>query len=116
VGDSLLVASRWSDDAVGLADLVDTTDEGSMMQFLRRHALRIAIGVMLLVTIYGAIYIVTRYHEYRREAEIARKMESQRGKASFEYMGPAWIPKVFQEDLTLWHRIRRIKFESAFSE
>jgi len=62
---------------------------GGMMRFARVYGVRIVIGAMLATTVFWAMRV---YAPYRREQQIAHKIEATRGWVRSEYCGPTWIP------------------------
>jgi len=82
-----------------------------MTQFLRRHAVRIVIGVVLVAAAYFAISV---YGTYQREQRIAAKCNSLNGFGyQLGYRGPAWIPQSLQSHVRLFDRIT---FIGAYQE
>jgi len=73
-----------------------------MTQFLRRHAVRIVIGTVLVMAVYGALLV---WVPYQREQRIAKEMEAYGGIVEWQYFGPNWIPPSIQERLRFCNRI-----------
>ena len=77
----------------------------AVWQFLRRHFVRIVIGAVLVVVVYGMLIV---WMPYQREQRIARKIEAQGGDVAFQYAGPIWIPQSVQDRLPYLDRICRV--------
>ena len=89
-----------------------------VLQFLRRHFVRIVIGAVLAVAIYG---MLTVWMPYQREQRIARTIdESDDGLTNWRYFGPNWIPLSVRHRLPFLDRIASIQLlgtsTSALSE
>ena len=83
-----------------------TTDERLMvLQFLRRHFVRIVIGAVMAVVVYG---LLTVWMPYQREQRIAKEIESHGGAVDFEYVGPDWMPQSVKDSPLFW-RIRHVE-------
>src|SRR5437016_2842282 len=78
-------------------------------QFLRRHFLRIGVGLVLAMVFITTVFVWT---PYRGEHRVARKIESIGGYASFEYVGPTWVPVAIGYRLPFWNRINAVILEN----
>lgn len=71
-----------------------------MIQFLKRHSVRIVIGVVLVAAVYGLMIISA---PYQKEQRIARKLKAFDVEFDSQYCGPAWVPQTLRYGLPfLW--------------
>lgn len=77
------------------------------MRLRRRHAVQIAIGLVLSVALYGVLLV---WMPYLREMRIADRISQLEGRHRVEtlYCGPAWMSLWVQTRIPFWNRIRRI--------
>jgi len=81
-----------------------------MTRFLRRHAVRIVIGAVLVVAVYGAISV---YATYQREQRIAKEIEAYGEKVDWQYFGPDWIPQSIRDRTMLFGRVTVIYLDNS---
>ena len=85
-----------------------TTDERLMVwQFLRRYFVRIVIGSVLAVAVYG---LLTVWMPYQREQRIAREIRLQGGDVAIRNFGPNWMPQSVKGRLPCFYRIWDVRF------
>ena len=71
-------------------------------RFIRRHFVRIVIGVVLATAVYFAISV---YATYKREQRIARALEAQFEEVTFRYSGPECFPQLLRDRMPFFDRI-----------
>ena len=74
----------------------------TVWRFIRRHFVRIVIGAVLAVAVYGMLAI---WMPYQRERRIAQKIEALGGYVVFKFAGPYWIPQSMWDRATLFNRV-----------
>jgi len=74
----------------------------TVWRFIRRHFVRIGIGAVLVVAVYGVISI---YATFQREQRIAKEIRVHGGKVEFQYRGPNWIPQSMRDRTILFSRV-----------
>ena len=73
----------------------------TVWRFIRRYFVRIVIGSVLVVVVYGALLV---WIPYQRERRIAKEIRAYGGEVGFEYAGPDWLPKSMRDRTTLFNR------------
>jgi len=77
----------------------------AVWRFIRRHFVRIVIGVVLAAATYGAASVFVLYQTTQREQRIGRKIEDLGGVVRFQYCGPSRVP---YSRLQFFDRILRV--------
>ena len=79
-------------DATMQSETMNETTPATVMtwRFLRRHFVRIVIGVVLVVAVSITVFV---WMPYQRELRIARLIRSLGGKVHMESCGPNWVPQ-----------------------
>ena len=80
-------------------------------QFLRRHFVRIVIGAVMAVVVYG---LLTVWMPYQREQRIAKEILSDGGQVKFVYSGPDWLPQGVRKRLPFLERIHSVVLTGNF--
>ena len=79
-----------------------------MNRFIRTFGLRIAVGVVLAIAVYGAL---TAWLPWQREQLALRKIEAfgRRVIVHSKYCGPTWIPQMVREFVPFFDRVGGIR-------
>ena len=85
------------------------TESAMTWEAIRKHSVKIAIGIVSLVAISTAVIVLM---PYQRELRIAKKIESRGGYAVFDFHGPDWFPDAIKYKLPFWNRIDFVILEN----
>jgi len=85
----------------------------TVWRFIRRYFVRIVIGAVLVVAVYGALLVMVEYQTYQREQRIATEIQAYGGYVQFVYAGPDWIPQSMRDRTALFSRVMVISLTNT---
>ena len=89
----------------------ETSDDSmKVLRFIRRNVVRIVIGAVLVMAVYGALLV---WVPYQREQRIAKEIQAYGGEVGFQYCGPTWIPKFMRDRTTLFSRATYLSLDDT---